>query len=244
MVFKKEIRNALVMAGVIVSHINLVLDSILPRFCCSCKTKLSTIENSICSNCLDKIKPTEKSRLLREFNRKFANKDIVSDFFAPFVFEKDRELQDAIHSLKYDNKVRVGIYLGTVLGRKIKELKPDWNFDLIIPIPLHKLKKAERGYNQAYYIAKGVSKVFKTNCNGSVVRRVKYTESQTTMNLIQREENIGGAFEVKNNKTLEGKNILLIDDVITTGATISECGKVLLEAGAIMILAASVAIAD
>lgn len=244
MVFKKEIRNALVMIGVLKNHTNIVLDLILPRFCCSCKSKLAQYENSICNNCYLKINLTEPTRLHREFSRKFASKNIVTDFYSPFVFEKDKELQDAIHSLKYDNKFRVGMYLGEVLGLKIKEHKPDWNLELIIPIPLHKLKKAERGYNQSYFIAKGISKTLKTKCSESVVKRIKYTESQTTMNLIQREENIGGAFKVKNKKIISGKNILLIDDVITTGATISECGKVLLEAGAKKILAASVAIAD
>lgn len=77
-----------------------------------------------------------------------------------------------------------------------------------------------------------------------VVKRIKYTESQTTMNLNEREENISGAFKVKNQKTVSGKNILLLDDVITTGATISECGKMLLESGANKIFAVSIAIAD
>ena len=232
------------MTGVIKNQVNQVLDLILPRFCCSCKTKLTPSENSICNNCFLKIKLTDYARLHHEFNRKFANKNIVTDFFSPFVFEKDKELQHTIHSLKYDNKFRVGIYLGEILGLQIKEQKPDWNFDLILPIPLHKLKKAERGYNQSYFIAKGISKRLNIKCSESSIKRIKYTESQTTMNLVQREANIGGAFEVKKRKFIEGKNILLIDDVITTGATISECGRSLLSAGANRILAASVAIAE
>ena len=119
-----------------------------------------------------------------------------------------------------------------------------WNFDLIVPIPLHHLKKAERGYNQSFYIAKGVRKILNIKVSDRIVKRIKYTESQTTMNISEREENIYGAFKVKLKNSISGKNILLIDDVITTGATISECGKILLEAGANRIYAASIAIAD
>jgi len=223
---------------------NNLFDFILPRFCCSCKTKLSVNQNTMCVDCLSKIQRSNSSRLQREFERKFFNNKIISEFYSPFVFEKDKELQHAIHALKYDKKFPVGIFLGKVLAAEIKSSKTNWKFDLIIPIPLHQLKKAERGYNQAYYIAKGVGKIFKVKVSDRIVKRIKYTESQTTMNLNEREENISGAFKVKWNTQVRGKNILLLDDVITTGATISECGKILLEAGVSKVYAASIAIAD
>ena len=223
---------------------NSLFDFILPRFCCSCKTKLSVNQDTMCLDCLSKIQRSTGLRLQREFERKFFNNKIISEFYSPFVFEKDKELQHAIHALKYDKKFPVGIFLGKVLAAEIKSSKTNWKFDLIIPIPLHQLKKAERGYNQAYYIAKGVGKIFKVKVSDRSVKRIKYTESQTTMNLNEREENISGAFKVKWNTQVRGKNILLLDDVITTGATISECGKILLEAGASKVYAASIAIAD
>lgn len=223
---------------------NNLFDFILPRFCCSCKTKLSVNQDTMCLDCLSKIQRSTGLRLQREFERKFFNNKIISEFYSPFVFEKDKELQHAIHALKYDKKFPVGIFLGKVLAAEIKSSKTNWKFDLIIPIPLHQLKKAERGYNQAYYIAKGVGKIFKVKVSDRIVKRIKYTESQTTMNLNEREENISGAFKVKWNTQVRGKNILLLDDVITTGATISECGKILLEAGASKVYAASIAIAD
>ena len=244
MVFTKAFRNVMIELGEIKTYSTKLFDLILPRFCCSCKTKLLTNEDTICQICFCKIQPASEDRLKSEFERKFLNKNIISDFFAPFVFEKDKELQHAIHALKYDKKFPVGIFLGKVLAAEIKSSKTNWKFDLIIPIPLHQLKKAERGYNQAYYIAKGVGKIFKVKVSDRSVKRIKYTESQTTMNLNEREENISGAFKVKWNTQVRGKNILLLDDVITTGATISECGKILLEAGASKVYAASIAIAD
>jgi len=223
---------------------NNIFDFILPRFCCSCRTNLTSHQDTMCSDCISKIQRSTLGRLQREFDRKFAGKNIITEFFSPFVFEKDKELQHAIHALKYDNRFPVGIFLGKVLANEIKKHSINWQFDLVIPIPLHQLKKAERGYNQSYYIAKGVGKELRVKVSDHIVKRVKYTESQTTMNLNEREDNISGAFKLRKSNDVEGKNILLIDDVITTGATISECGKILLEAGANKIYAASVAIAD
>ena len=135
---------------------NVFLDFILPRFCCSCKTKLSLDQDTMCVNCLSKIQRSTPIRLSREFDRKFSDKKIISEFYSPFVFEKDKELQHAIHALKYEKKFPIGIFLGKVLGSELKKQQINWKFDLIIPIPLHQLKKAERGYNQSYFIAKGV----------------------------------------------------------------------------------------
>jgi len=230
--------------GVIKNYSIQFADYILPRFCPSCKSKLKIAEDTICDNCISKIQIASAERLQREFERKFMNKNIISDFYSPFVFEKDKELQHAIHSLKYQNKFRVGIFLGKLLGEKIRQNKNDWEIDLIIPIPLHQLKKAERGYNQSYYIAKGLSKMLNIPASDQVVKRNKYNKSQTTKILVERKENISNAFKLRNKIKVNEKAILIIDDVITTGATISECGKILLEAGANKILAASIAIAD
>ena len=224
--------------------VNNIFDFILPRFCCSCKLKLSHDQETMCGACLSKIQRSTPTRLQREFDRKFLGKKVIAEFYSPFVFEKDKELQHAIHALKYDKKFPVGIFLGKVLASEIKKHLSNWQFDLIIPIPLHQLKKAERGYNQSYYIAKGVGSKLKVGVSDRTVKRIKYTESQTTMNLNEREENISGAFKLLHKNAIRGKNILLIDDVITTGATISECGRILLEAGANKIYAASIAIAD
>ena len=244
MVHPKASGNVMRLLGEPKYWANNIFDFILPRFCCSCKTKLTSYQDTMCSDCLSKIQRSTSARLQREFDRKFAGKNIISEFYSPFIFEKDKELQHAIHELKYDKKFPVGIFLGKVLAAEFKLNQINWKFDLIIPIPLHQLKKAERGYNQAYYIAKGVGSTLKIKVSDRVVKRVKYTESQTTMNLNEREENISGAFKLKKSNDVRGKNILLIDDVITTGATISECGKILLEAGANKIYAASIAIAD
>jgi ComF family protein len=226
------------------NYVTELFDFMLPRFCPGCKNKLTTFEKVICTNCLSKLKLVGPELIKTEFQRKFENKKIISDFVSQYVFEKDKELQHIIHALKYDKKFLIGKFLGGNLGKSLTAQFRSWNIDLVVPIPLHHLKKAERGFNQSLYIAKGISIATGIKLNARVVKRIRFTQSQTTMTLREREENIEGAFKVRKTQGVKRKNILLVDDVMTTGATISECGCVLLEAGARQIYAATVALAD
>jgi ComF family protein len=224
--------------------INPIFDFFLPRICPACETQLNGNEYFVCEKCLSQITFVDEDRIKKEFSRKFADKNIISDFAALYVFEKDRELQQIIHALKYTNKFLIGNFLGKEMGKNLSEKIRSWNIDLIISVPLHHLKKVDRGYNQAFYIAKGLGSELKIKVSESAVKRVKFTQSQTTMNYTERQENMGNAFKVKNRNKIAGKNLLLIDDVITTGATTSECAKVLLSEGANKVYAAFVAITD
>ncbi len=226
------------------SFITSFFDFFLPRFCPSCEKKLLTDEFVVCPECIGKIKLADDERIKSEFVRKFSSSGIISDFISLFVFEKDKELQHIIHSLKYNKRFTTGKFLGSILAENHKQKITGWKIDFIIPVPLHHLKEAERGYNQSFYIATGLSKGLKIPAAKNFIKRKRFTESQTTMNLKERQENIEGAFKAKRNLNLKRKNILLVDDVITTGSTIGECGKVLLKAGANKVYAVSVAIAD
>jgi competence protein ComFC len=219
-----------------------LIDFILPRFCPSCRRRISDSSVFICNECLADIKIADSGRLSSEYKRKFAESNIISDFTCRFVFEKDKKLQQAIHSLKYEKRFLLGVFLGSLLGETIKKDFACYNIDRIVPVPLHHLKKAEREFNQSFYIAKGIRKATGIRIYNRQIRRKRFTESQTSKNLSSREKNMRGAFASA--KKLNGENILLVDDVITTGATIRECGRTLLDAGAGKIYAASVAIAD
>lgn len=221
-----------------------IFDFFLPRICPGCGNRLAVSEKSVCPLCLNKIKLASADRLCREFERKFQGKNIISGFTSLYVFEEGKEFQNIIHALKYNGRFSIGTYLGEQLGAKLLNETNNWKIDIIIPIPLHQLKKAERGYNQSFYIAKGLGRKLNTPVRQNIVKRKKFTQSQTTMNIKEREENIRDAFMIKNANIIMGKNILLIDDVITTGATISECGRILLDAGANRVYATSTAIAD
>ncbi|MCL5027726.1 MAG: ComF family protein [Bacteroidetes bacterium] len=221
-----------------------IFDFFLPRFCPSCNKNLTTEERIICPECLGKIQRVNEERLQLEYQKKFLSKKIISGFTSLYLFEKDKELQAIIHAIKYNQRFLIGKFLGKLVGKNFEILFNDWQIDFIIPIPLHHLKKAERGYNQSFYIAKGIGKQTNIPVNVYSIKRKRFTQSQTLLNQKEREENINGAFSIHRFSNITGKNILLVDDVITTGATINECGKVLIDNGVKNVYAASLAIAD
>ncbi|MCK9209461.1 MAG: ComF family protein [Ignavibacteriaceae bacterium] len=221
-----------------------IFDFILPRFCPACQKKLSLTEKLICEDCRNTFVHTDEQLLRFEYERKFSESKIISDFYPLLVFEKDSPLQHVIHQIKYLKKFLLAVELGKMLGNSLLKNKSEWKVDIILPVPLHSLKKAERGFNQSFYIAKGINKVTNLPVSQAILKRKRYTESQTQKNLIERAENMSEAFLVKRPDKVAGKNVLLIDDVITTGATIRECGKILQECEAVNIYAASIALAE
>ena len=221
-----------------------LFDFFLPRFCPGCKQKLSAEQKYICDDCINSIPLATNSLIKIEYQRKFSDKKLISGFTAPFIFENDKELQHIIHSIKYSKKFAVGNRLGEIIAEIRGDEIKTWRIDFIVPVPLHHLKKANRGYNQSFYIAKGLGKSLNIPVNQSILKRVKFTQTQTALSLVERQENIGDAFKVKKTKTVKGKNILIIDDVITTGATLNECARILKEVGANKIYASSSAIAE
>jgi competence protein ComFC len=222
--------------------LNTLFDFFLPRFCPGCNKKLSTNEKPVCSECLSSILIADDFRLQFEYDKKFTSEKIIKDFYARYVFETDKTLQDIIHALKYKKQFKLGILLGEILSEGIKSR--NWKFDFIVPVPIHPLKKAERGYNQSDYIIKGLSKSLDIPYSTKLIKRTKHTESQTHLAMTERAKNVANAFKVKNPKLIKGKSFLLVDDVITTGATTQECGRALVNGGAKTVYACSVAIAE
>ena len=150
-----------------------IFDFFLPRFCAGCKQKLTTEENVICNDCLKSIQTADKERLDSEYQRKFSDDNIISGFLSLFVFEKDKELQNVIHAMKYNSRFLVGKYLGSLIGKRLSSNINEWEIDFIVPVPLHHLKKADRGYNQSYYIAKGIGSSLKIPVNTKIIKRRK-----------------------------------------------------------------------
>jgi ComF family protein len=139
---------------------------------------------------------------------------------------------DAIHQFKYGRDLSIGTALASFLA---DFSFPDFEFQvssLLIPVPLHIKKLRERGFNQSLILANALGKKQRIDVNFSLLKRRKSTLTQTGLNKKEREQNIKGAFEVSDKKKIAGKNIILIDDVYTTGATLNECAKTLMKAGA------------
>jgi ComF family protein len=217
-------------------------DFFLPRTCAVCGNKLNQEEEFICANCEQLLNPTELLFLKNEYSRKFYENKFIDEFYSPFLFSEENIIRNIIHELKYKNKFRAGIYLGKKICERFSNEIDNFNPETIIPIPLHKLKKAERGYNQSYYIAKGIGRSCGIKVKTNILKRKRYTKTQTKLSADERSENIKDAFRVKNKKAILGKNIILVDDVTTTGATTNEAAKLLKESGAKKILLLTAAI--
>jgi ComF family protein len=175
--------------------------------------------------------------------QRLIEKGSVDRIFSLYYFEEQGILQPIIHSLKYNGFTSLGIELGKKVGKTIGSEIPQPHYDCVIPIPLHRSKQRERGYNQSEYIARGISDVLKIHSvELDGVKRVRPTGSQTHLTIDERKTNMENAFRAVEPVRLKGKHVLLVDDVITTGATIGECARVVKEAGAASVAVASVAL--
>jgi len=224
--------------------INNIFDFFIPRFCICCDSKLETSESFVCNSCMLKFNKVPDELLADEYSRKFKNSDLISGLYSHLVFIKDSEIQTIIHSLKYQQKFLIGKMLGKLAANGALDKINSWKCNAIIPIPLHKLKKTKRGYNQAYFISKGIADIIELPVVSNAIKRIKFTETQTKLNIKERENNVYNAFKIRNKNRIKNKNLILVDDVITTGATIKECAKILKENGAKNIFAISVALAN
>ena len=198
----------------------------------------------VCSNCWNAIpRVTQHLPLYRETRAKLLSEGDISELISCFVFEKESPFQHIAHALKYKEYKSLGVDLGIRLGEMLNE----WNFevDILIPVPLHRIKFRERGYNQSEFIARGIASVIGKPIVLNAVRRSRHTQTQTKLNIEERRKNMEHAFELipHSSDSLLGKKCLLVDDVITTGATTNSCAQVILSAGAAKIIAAAAALA-
>jgi len=152
-------------------------------------------------------------------------------------------LSDAIHMLKYSDARSVSRKLGLLMAGRIGPGSIYSQAELVLAVPLHGARKRERGYNQAQLLAEQLGKELGVPAPKGVVLRARHTKSQTTMNKEQRRKNVEGIFAVRKPEEIKGKAIILVDDVLTTGATIGSCGHALLAAGAAKVLAMTAAAA-
>lgn len=219
-----------------------ISELMFPKVCTICGMSLIKSRRFICTECA-------KNRFERAVTTKSDRinlPDSVKGRFALWRFDKGGYLQDLLHKLKYHRLTGVGEDLGSFLGNEIKKQDVLNGFEaentLILPVPLHQKKRRVRGFNQAFYIAQGMSEVLNYSIiKKSVVVRIKNTKTQTGFSLSKRRENIADAFKVVLPKEIQDKNIIIVDDVFTTGATAFELVSELNRADVAKIFIATVA---
>lgn len=215
--------------------LKLIIDFVAPKSCLVCQDRISnnSKQEYICQKCLDSIPFAPNSDfIISEMNNNFAKDDVaLTEAYSLIGVSKDPDYMNLIYLLKYSNFPFSVEELYKLLARKI-EYEKSSNYDYIIPLPLHSAKQRERGYNQANFIANGISNELGIPLANKLIKRKRYTRTQTKVNKIERLSNIKNAFQVIDKEQVKGKSILIADDVFTTGSSINECANTLLEAGA------------
>ncbi len=199
-----------------------------PHICTGCGSDLLPEPNLLCLRCITNLPHTHFAQHSNNpIEKIFWGRIPLIAAHSEFYFAKESLIQQLIHQLKYKNNQQVGIYLGELMGASLSNSNRFKNLDCLVPLPLYPDKERKRGYNQAAVICQGMSEVMNVPVLiGNIVRK-RFTETQTKKHRTERWENVAGSFISNNVKELEGKNLLLIDDVITTGATLEACGSVI-----------------
>lgn len=205
-----------------------MLHFIYPRLCIGCNQSLLDQERILCLVCANELPLTHYHHIPdNETANRFAGRIQFNHATSFAYFSKDGLLQELLHEFKYKNNRAVGIFLARRFAKALQ--KTDWigKVDLIIPVPLHKDKLNKRGYNQSEIIAENLSSILNIEVNSLSLIRVTNTDSQVRKSREQRAENMNQAFSIRNRDNLKGKHVLLVDDVLTTGATIEACSVAL-----------------
>jgi ComF family protein len=216
---------------------------IFPKICACCGNSLWKHEETICTYC-DFHLPKTNFHLEQDnpVSRTFWGRSRIESATAYYYFNKGNKVQRLIHLLKYKGRRDIGIFLGERQGHLLKN-SPFFNsVEVIIPVPLHKKKLMKRGYNQSEQFAIGLGKTMNLPVNPYILSRQKNTETQTKKSRFSRWQNVSKMFVLKDLILLEGKHILLVDDVITTGATLESCIQTLSTVPGIKISVAAIAV--
>lgn len=232
-----------------------LLDCIYPQSCPICKKPLNQGEKDICSICWMNlaILPHSFCPYCKSF---FEEDDSVFKHGCVLLTRSaDRKIlavrslgtfddyyKTLIHRVKYDKKIPLGKRLARRLGEQAAKERDFLNCDLVIPVPLYRARKRDRGFNQSEILAEGISKALNVTVSGDILKRTKNTKDQTNLNAEQRKENVRNAFAVTQPEKVMGRKVILVDDVMTTGATLNECARMLLDAEAIRVFAVTLAV--
>ena len=221
-----------------------LISLLFPELCNACGATLYAGERQICIKCLVDL-PYTDFHLYADHRvaKQLWNRLPCNFVTAMLYFKKGTKVQNLIHSLKYKGQTEVGVQLGNLLGEKLK-LSALATVDVIIPVPLHPKKERLRGYNQSLHIANGVAEILALPVNANSLLRNKATDTQTKKSRYTRYENMETVFTIGDAEQLQNLHVLLIDDVITTGATLEACGNTLLTHGISKLSIAAVAFAE
>jgi ComF family protein len=206
--------------------LNSLLDLVFPKLCVCCGGVLMEGEENICLTCLYTLpRLVEKDYTDNKVMEIFLGRVRLEKAMSWCHFDKETKVQNILHHIKYKGKSKFANQIGEIMAREMLDFFVD--IDAIVPVPLHPKKERMRGYNQSVEIANGVQKVVGLPIFSQLLERTRFNETQTHKNKEERWKNTEGLFTLAPNDGFEGKHILLIDDVLTTGSTAIACLKCL-----------------
>lgn len=220
-----------------------LISILYPYECAACGKVLYFNEHVLCMKCyIDLPRTGFHAYADNEVSRLFWGRIPVRNATSFIVFNKDSRYRRIIHELKYNNQQRAGLEMGRLFGLELQGT-PFADADLIHPVPLHRFKLRQRGYNQSDLIARGMAEVLEIPVINDLILRTKATGTQTRKSRYERWENVRDTFQIRLPEALQHKHVLLVDDVITTGATIEACAKALMQINGLSLSIASLAYA-
>lgn len=222
-----------------------IVNLFYPKTCLHCGNHLTIHEDFLCMHC-DLLMPyTEYTDWKNNpLEKTFLGRIPVEEATALLFFRKQGITQHLIHLLKYKGVETIGKYIGDILGKRLVESQRFKTLDGIIFVPLHPKKQQQRGYNQLSLFAESLAGHLNIPLINDVLIKVKISETQTHKNRSNRFEKLNEKFQIINPERIHGKHLLLVDDVITTGATLEACANELLKAGNIKISIATIAVPE
>ena len=221
-----------------------MLNLFFPKVCEACNSILLDNEVTICTNCRHQLPITNF-----HFDDPEAVKKIVygrvklEQATALLHFSKKGIVQELLHNLKYRNHKHISSFFGKWLGEELKTIKTYHEIDVVVPVPLYKTKLRKRGYNQVEGFGKEIAKALNAEYNDKVLIKAKATKTKVFEGRLKRHDD-GAVFAISETESLKGKHILLVDDIVTTGATVEACATELLKIDNIKLSLATMAIAD
>lgn len=208
-----------------------LLHLLFPHICVGCGTDILSEQSLLCMQCIEAMPETNfEIHPNNPVEKKFWGRIPLTAASAQYYFTKESLMQHLMHQFKYKGNKALGLQLGRMMGENLKR-SGRFHADALIPLPLFPAKEKRRGYNQATVLCEGIRESMNIPILKDVIIRPQFTETQTKKGRIERWKNMEGKFVLKDVDAICTKNILLIDDVVTTGATLEACGTELLKAG-------------